>query len=82
MAACIGVRHEKWQERPMLIVQPVPGKEPNVDEIKNCIGAKCAKWWMPDAFVFVDALPLGATGKILKRELKQQYKDFDLESAS
>ena len=82
MAACIGVRHEKWQERPMLIVQAVPGKTPAVDEIKSCIAAKCAKWWMPDAFVFVDELPLGATGKVLKRELKKQYKDFDLEAAS
>jgi fatty-acyl-CoA synthase len=66
----------------MLIVQAVPGKEPAIDEIKDCIGAKCAKWWMPDAIVFVQELPLGATGKILKRELKKQYKDFDLEAAS
>ncbi|MEM9600178.1 MAG: long-chain fatty acid--CoA ligase [Pseudomonadota bacterium] len=82
MAACIGVRHEKWQERPMLIVQPVPGKEPNTDEIKDCIAKKCAKWWMPDAIVFEDELPLGATGKILKRELKVKYKDFDLEGSN
>lgn len=81
MAACIGVRHEKWQERPMLIVQPVPGKSPNKDEIKSCIEAKCAKWWMPDAIEFEDELPLGATGKILKRELKLKYKDYDLEAA-
>lgn len=80
MAACIGVRHEKWQERPMLIVQAVPGCTPNIDEIKSCISAKCAKWWMPDAIVFKDELPLGATGKILKRKLKEEYKDFDLEA--
>ena len=66
----------------MLIVQSVPGKSPSKDEIKDCIAAKCAKWWMPDAIIFVDELPLGATGKILKRELKAQYKDFDLETAS
>jgi len=82
MAACIGVRHEKWQERPLLIVQAVDGKTPDIDEIKQCIKAKCAKWWMPDAIVFRDALPIGATGKILKRELKEIYKDFDLEKAS
>ncbi len=81
MAACIGLRHEKWQERPFLIIQPVPGKTPNIDEIKDCISAKCAKWWMPDAIVFQETLPLGATGKILKRELKIQYKDFDLEAS-
>ena len=78
MAACIGLRHEKWQERPFLIVQPVPGKEPDVEEIKTCITNKCAKWWLPDAIVFEEALPLGATGKVLKRKLKEQYKDFDL----
>jgi len=78
MAACIGVRHEKWQERPILIVQPVPGKTPDKDEIKACIAAKCAKWWMPDAIEFVESLPLGATGKILKRELKIQYKNYEL----
>ncbi|MEM7729165.1 MAG: long-chain fatty acid--CoA ligase [Pseudomonadota bacterium] len=81
MAACIGVRHEKWQERPMLVVMPVPGKTPDKDEIKAAIANKCAKWWMPDAIVFQDELPLGATGKVLKRELKTKYKDFDLEAA-
>ena len=75
MAACIGIRHEKWQERPFLIVQPVPGKTPDIAEIKKCIEAKCAKWWLPDEIVFQDELPLGATGKILKRELKIVYKD-------
>ncbi len=75
MAACIGIAHKKWQERPFLIVQPIPGKSPDRDEIKACISAKCAKWWLPDEIVFQDALPLGATGKILKRELKVIYKD-------
>ena len=45
------------------------------EEIKKCITAKCAKWWLPDEIVFQDELPLGATGKILKRELKVVYKD-------
>lgn len=75
MAACIGITHEKWQERPFLIVQPVPGKSPDKEEIKACIAKKCAKWWLPDEIVFQDELPLGATGKILKRELKTIYKD-------
>ena len=76
MAACIGIRHEKWQERPFLILQPVPGKTPNKEEVKSFILAKCAKWWIPDEMVYQDELPLGATGKILKRELKEIYKDF------
>ncbi|MBC6403770.1 MAG: long-chain-fatty-acid--CoA ligase [Hyphomonadaceae bacterium] len=82
MAACIGLHHEKWQERPFLIVQPVPGKQPAKSEIRDCILAKCAKWWLPDAIVYRDKLPLGATGKILKRQLKEEYRDFDLEKAS
>ena len=76
MAACIGIRHDKWQERPFLILQPVPGKTPNKEEVKSFILAKCAKWWMPDEMVYQDELPLGATGKILKRELKEIYKDY------
>ncbi len=79
MAACIGVRHEKWQERPLLIVQPVAGKTVDKDEIKKCIADKCAKWWVPDDIVFKEALPIGATGKVLKRELKEEYKDFCLD---
>jgi len=76
MAACIGVRHEKWQERPLLIIQPVPGKMPDVNEVKAEIASKCAKWWVPNNFEFEEALPLGATGKVLKRKLKEKYKDY------
>ena len=78
MAACIGAHHAKWQERPILIVQPAPGKTPDKDEIKKCITAKCAKWWLPDEIFFKDALPIGATGKVLKKDLKEEYKNFSL----
>ena len=78
MAACIGVRHEKWQERPLLVIQPVPGKSPDADEIKSHILKDCAKWWVPDDIVVMDALPIGATGKVLKRKIKEVYKDVDL----
>ena len=78
MAACIGVRHLKWQERPLLVVQPVPGKMPDADEIKAEVMKDCAKWWVPDEVVYTDALPIGPTGKILKRKLKETYKDVDL----
>jgi fatty-acyl-CoA synthase len=78
MAACIGVRHEKWQERPLLVIQPVPGKSPDADEIKGHIMKDCAKWWVPDEIVTMDALPIGATGKVLKRKIKEIYKDVDL----
>ncbi len=75
MAACISVYHEKWQERPLLVCQPIPGKTPNIEEIKQAVAAKCAKWWVPEHVVYKDELPIGATGKILKRLLKEEYKD-------
>ena len=80
MAACIGLPHEKWQERPLLIVQPVPGSKPDPEEIKQIIATKCAKWWVPQDIVYKDNLPLGATGKVLKRELKIEYKEYKLSS--
>ena len=78
MAACIGVRHEKWQERPLLVVQPVPGATPDPEEIKAHILKDCAKWWVPDDIVYMDELPIGATGKVLKRKIKDVYEDVDL----
>lgn len=76
MAACLGISHPKWQERPLLIIQPHEDKIPDKDEILAAIEAKCAKWWLPNAIEFEETLPIGATGKILKRELKQKYLDY------
>lgn len=80
MAACIAVRHEKWQERPLLICQPMPGTSPDVEAIKQAIAAKCAKWWVPEEIVFKSELPIGATGKVLKRKLKEEFKDHTISS--
>jgi len=77
-AAAIGVPHPKWQERPLLIVVKAPGKEVDRDELRTFLETKLVKWWLPDAIEFVDALPLGATGKVLKRELRQKYADYKL----
>ncbi len=77
-AAAIGVPHPKWQERPLLIVVKSPGKEVERDELRKFLETKLVKWWLPDAIEFVDALPLGATGKVLKRELRQKFADYKL----
>ena len=77
-AAAIGVPHPKWQERPLLIVVKAPGKEVERDELQRFLETKLVKWWLPDAIEFVDALPLGATGKVLKRELRQKFADYKL----
>jgi 3-(methylthio)propionyl---CoA ligase len=77
-AAAIAIPHPKWQERPLLIVVKAPGKDVQKDELHEFLATKLVKWWMPDAIEFVDALPLGATGKVLKRELRQQFADYKL----
>jgi len=77
-AAAIGVPHPKWQERPLLVVVKAPGKELEPAELHRFLETKLVKWWLPDAIEFVDALPIGATGKVLKRELRQKFADYKL----
>ena len=77
-AAAIGIPHPKWQERPLLIVVKAPGKDVQKDELHQFLSTKLVKWWVPDAIEFVEALPLGATGKVLKRELRQKFADYKL----
>ena len=73
MAACIAARHPKWDERPLLIVMKKPGTDLTREELLAFYEGRIAKWWMPDDVVFVDAIPLGATGKMLKNRLREQY---------
>ena len=78
MAACIGVQHPKWDERPIVIVVKRPGAEVTRDELLKFYEGKTAKWQIPDDVVFADAIPLGATGKILKTKLRETLKDYKL----
>jgi acyl-CoA synthetase (AMP-forming)/AMP-acid ligase II len=80
-AACIGVAHPKWDERPLLLVVKRPGHELTREEVLAFYEGKIAKFWMPDDVVFVDALPTGATGKILKNRLREQFKEHRLPTA-
>jgi fatty-acyl-CoA synthase len=80
-AAVIGVAHPKWDERPLLIVQPKPGAKPSKEAVLKYLEGKIAKWWTPDDVQFVEAIPLGATGKINKLALREQFKDYKLPSA-
>ena len=72
-AAVISVPHEKWEERPIVIVQPMPGKSPTKEEILKMYNGKVTKWMIPDDVIFTDNIPLGATGKILKNKLRDQF---------
>jgi fatty-acyl-CoA synthase len=81
-AAVIGVPHPKWDERPLLIAVPRPGEKPTREELLAWLGGRVAKWWIPDDVVFVDKIPLTATGKISKVELRQQFKDYRFSAGS
>ena len=72
-AAVIAVHHPVWQERPLLLVQPKPGRTPDKQSILDFLAPHIAKWWMPDDVVMVDSLPHTATGKLLKTELRARY---------
>jgi len=78
MAACIGVFHPKWDERPIVVVVKKPNAEVSREELLKFYEGKTAKWQIPDDVVFVDAIPLGATGKMLKTRLREQLKDYRL----
>ena len=81
MAACIAAKHPKWDERPLLVVMKKPGAEATREELLQFFEGKIAKWWTPDDVVFVDAIPLGATGKMQKNKLREQFKDHLLPTA-
>jgi fatty-acyl-CoA synthase len=81
MAACIGVRHPKWDERPIVIVVKRPGFDFTREEILQFYEGTAAKWQVPDDVVFVDAIPIGATGKMLKTKLREMLKDYVLPTA-
>ena len=72
-AAVIAIAHPVWQERPLLIVQPRPGRRPTKQDILDFLSTRIAKWWMPDDVVFVENLPHTATGKLLKTELREKF---------
>jgi acyl-CoA synthetase (AMP-forming)/AMP-acid ligase II len=76
--AVIGVPHAKWHERPLLVVVKAPGAEPSKAEILDALAGKLAKWQMPDDVVFVDSLPMTATGKISKKDLRATFAHYQL----
>jgi len=78
MAACVGMRHPKWDERPIVVVVKKPGAELSREQLLAFYEGKIAKWQIPDDVVFVDAIPLGATGKMQKMTLREQLKDYVL----
>ncbi|KAB7619625.1 AMP-binding protein [Verminephrobacter sp. Larva24] len=80
MAACVGMPHPKWDERPIVAVVKRPGAQLTREEMLAFYEGKVAKWQIPDDVVFVEAIPLGATGKMLKTKLREQLKGYQLPS--
>jgi len=74
-AAAIAAKHEKWDERPVIIAVKAADQNVSEQDVLDFYNDKIAKWQIPDKVIFVDALPLGATGKILKKELREEFGD-------
>ncbi|MDQ3445017.1 MAG: 3-(methylthio)propionyl-CoA ligase [Pseudomonadota bacterium] len=81
MAACIAANHPKWDERPLLVVVKKPNAAVTRQELLTHYEGKVAKWQIPDDVAFVESLPLGATGKILKTKLREQFREHRLPTA-
>jgi fatty-acyl-CoA synthase len=72
-AAVIGVKHPKWQERPLLFVVRKPGHSLEPQDILAFLAQRMAKWWVPEEVIFLESLPVGGTGKVQKALLRERY---------
>jgi len=77
-AACLGVKHPKWDERPVVVVTLRPGMELTREELLAFYEDKIVKWQIPDDVLFVEGIPQGATGKMLKSRLREQIRGYKL----
>ncbi|MDI3340633.1 MAG: long-chain fatty acid--CoA ligase [Sphaerobacter sp.] len=77
-AAVIAAPHPKWLERPVAVVVLKPGQQATAEELRAHLAPQFARWWLPDAFLFVDEIPRTSTGKFLKAALRERYRDVIL----
>jgi fatty-acyl-CoA synthase len=75
------MKHPKWDERPIVAVVKKPGMDVSREDLLKFYDGKIAKWQVPDDVVFVDSIPLGATGKMQKIKLREQFKEYRLPGA-
>ena len=80
-ACVIGVKHPKWDERPLLFIVALEGKTVTKEDVYAYLDGKIAKWWMPDDILVVDELPHTATGKLQKRSLRDEYINYLIDGA-
>ena len=76
-AVVIAVPHEKWTERPLAVVVPMEGAAPSAEKLGEYLSRSFAKWWLPDAYEFVDEIPRTSTGKFLKTALREKFAARD-----
>ena len=76
-AAAVGLPHDRWGERPLLVVVLEPGKELNPNEVLDSIKPHVASWWLPNDVIAIEEIPHTGTGKIDKKVLREQFKDFN-----
>jgi fatty-acyl-CoA synthase len=80
-AAVIGVKHPKWQERPLACVVVAEGEELTKDEVIEFLTPRVAKWWLPDDVVFIEEIPKTSVGKFSKKDLRERFGDYTLPTA-
>lgn len=78
-AAVIAVAHPKWQERPLAVIVPSPGKSVTLEQVRDYLAPHFADWWLPDALEIVESIPRTSTGKFKKRDLRERFGDLTLE---
>jgi fatty-acyl-CoA synthase len=81
MTAVIGIAHPKWDERPLLLVKLKDGETATAEEFLQFLSGRIAKWCMPDEVRFVDDIPLGATGKLDKKLIRERFTGHILPTA-
>lgn len=79
--AAIAIPHPKWGERPLLVVVTAEGHDADKESILEYLRGAVANFWVPDDIAFVDELPLTATGKVSKRQLRQRFEGYKLPTA-
>ena len=77
-AAVIAVPHPRWGERPLLIVAPAAGRNPDRDGLIALLAREFPRWMLPDDVVIVPELPHTATGKLMKTRLREMFRDHQL----
>jgi fatty-acyl-CoA synthase len=74
-ASVVGIKHPKYQERPLALVVATPGISLTKEEVLAAIGGQFAKWQLPDDVIFVDEIPKTSVGKFSKKDIRARYKD-------